>query len=48
MAQARHHAESAQSIPGARLMVIEGMGHDVPLQARARIVGAIDDLPRAA
>jgi pimeloyl-ACP methyl ester carboxylesterase len=40
--------ETAQSIPGAKLMVIEGMGHDLPPQAWPRIVGAIDDLARAA
>jgi pimeloyl-ACP methyl ester carboxylesterase len=40
--------ETAESIPGAKLVVIEGMGHDLPRQAWPRIVGAIDDLARGA
>jgi pimeloyl-ACP methyl ester carboxylesterase len=40
--------DTAESIPGAKLVIIEGMGHDLPRQAWPRIVGAIDDLARAA
>jgi pimeloyl-ACP methyl ester carboxylesterase len=40
--------DTAESIPGAKLVVIEGMGHDLPCQAWPRIVGAIDDLARGA
>ncbi len=36
--------DTAESIPGAKLVVIDGMGHDLPRQAWPRIVGAIDDL----
>jgi pimeloyl-ACP methyl ester carboxylesterase len=34
---------TARAIPGARLVVIEGMGHDLPRGAWPRIVGAIAD-----
>ena len=33
--------DTAESIPGAELLVIEGMGHDLPPAAWPRIVGAI-------
>jgi pimeloyl-ACP methyl ester carboxylesterase len=34
---------TAKAIPDARLVTIEGMGHDLPRAAWPRIVGAIDD-----
>jgi pimeloyl-ACP methyl ester carboxylesterase len=40
--------DTARSIPGAKLVLIEGMGHDLPRPAWPRIVGAIDDLARGA
>jgi pimeloyl-ACP methyl ester carboxylesterase len=40
--------DTAELIPGAKLVVIEGMGHDLPRQAWPCIVGAIDDLARGA
>jgi pimeloyl-ACP methyl ester carboxylesterase len=36
-----HGQATADAIPGARLLVIEGMGHDFPTYARARILDAI-------
>ena len=33
--------DTAQSIPGARLLIIEGMGHDLPRGAWPRIIDAI-------
>ncbi len=33
--------DTAEAIPGAALLVIEGMGHDLPPEAWPRIVGAI-------
>jgi pimeloyl-ACP methyl ester carboxylesterase len=38
--------DTAESIPGAKLVVIEGMGHDLPRETWPLIVGAIDDLAR--
>jgi len=35
-------ADTAQAIPGARLEVIEGMGHDLPLQLMERLLALID------
>jgi hypothetical protein len=35
--------DTARSIPGAELLVIEGMGHDLPEGAWPRIVGAISE-----
>jgi pimeloyl-ACP methyl ester carboxylesterase len=35
--------DAAQLIPGARLEVIEGMGHDLPLQLAERILALIDE-----
>jgi pimeloyl-ACP methyl ester carboxylesterase len=34
---------TARAIPGARLLMIEGMGHDLPPEAWPRIIGAIAD-----
>jgi pimeloyl-ACP methyl ester carboxylesterase len=34
--------DTAQLVPGARLEVIEGMGHDLPLQLAERILALID------
>ena len=34
---------TAKAVPGARLLVIEGMGHDLPREAWPRIIGAIDE-----
>ncbi|HVM98006.1 MAG TPA: alpha/beta hydrolase [Candidatus Acidoferrales bacterium] len=36
--------DTAGSIPGAELMVVEGMGHDMPTAVRPRIVEAISTL----
>jgi pimeloyl-ACP methyl ester carboxylesterase len=36
--------DTAESIPGARLLVIEGMGHDLPRGAWPQIVDAITEL----
>jgi pimeloyl-ACP methyl ester carboxylesterase len=33
--------ETAKAIPGARLVMIEGMGHDLPRGAWDRIIDAI-------
>ena len=33
---------TAQAIPGARLEVIEGMGHDLPAQLLERLLALID------
>jgi proline iminopeptidase len=35
--------DTAQNIPGARLEVIEGMGHDLPVQLAERILALIDE-----
>ena len=40
--------DTAASIPGAELLVIEGMGHDLPPGAWPRIVGAIGALTERA
>ncbi len=40
--------DTAAAIPGAELLVIEGMGHDLPRGAWPRIVGAIDAHARRA
>ena len=39
---------TARAIPGARLLEIEGMGHDLPRAAWPQIVGAIVEHARAA
>jgi pimeloyl-ACP methyl ester carboxylesterase len=39
---------TARAIPGARLMLIEGMGHDLPRGAWPRIIDAIAEHARAA
>ncbi len=39
---------TAEAIPGARLMVVEGMGHDLPEAAWPQIIPAIADHARAA
>jgi pimeloyl-ACP methyl ester carboxylesterase len=39
---------TARAIPGARLMMIEGMGHDLPRAAWPRILDAIAEHARAA
>jgi pimeloyl-ACP methyl ester carboxylesterase len=39
---------TARSIPGAKLMMIEGMGHDLPQAAWPQLVGAITQHARAA
>jgi pimeloyl-ACP methyl ester carboxylesterase len=39
---------TADAIPGARLVTIEGMGHDLPHQAWPQIIGAIVEHARAA
>jgi proline iminopeptidase len=38
-----HGIDTAQLIPGARLEVIEGMGHDLPVQLAERILALIDE-----
>lgn len=38
----------AAAIPGARLLEIEGMGHDIPRRVWAQVAGAIADLARQA
>ena len=32
---------TAEAIPGAQLMMVEGMGHDIPIEARGQVVAAI-------
>jgi pimeloyl-ACP methyl ester carboxylesterase len=39
---------TARAIPGARLMMVEGMGHDLPAAAWPQLVGAISDHAKAA
>jgi len=39
---------TAKAIPGARLMIIEGMGHDLPRGAWPQIIDAISEHARAA
>jgi pimeloyl-ACP methyl ester carboxylesterase len=39
---------TAKAIPGARLMMIEGMGHDLPRGAWPRLLDAISEHARAA
>ena len=39
---------TAKAIPGARLMMIEGMGHDLPRGAWPQIIDAIAEHARAA
>jgi pimeloyl-ACP methyl ester carboxylesterase len=41
-------ADTADAIPGARLLVIEGMGHDLPRGTWRRIVDGIADVATAA
>ena len=38
--------DTARSIPGARLMVLEGMGHALPIRLWPRIVDGIHDIAR--
>jgi pimeloyl-ACP methyl ester carboxylesterase len=38
---------TARAIPGARLLMIEGMGHDLPAAAWPQLVGAISDHAKA-
>ncbi|MBU2551664.1 MAG: alpha/beta fold hydrolase, partial [Proteobacteria bacterium] len=40
--------DTAEAIPGAELLVIEGMGHDFPRQAWDRIIEALAGLARRA
>ncbi|PKN05873.1 MAG: alpha/beta hydrolase, partial [Deltaproteobacteria bacterium HGW-Deltaproteobacteria-7] len=35
--------ETAQLIPGAKLLIIEGMGHDMPRETWQKIIDAISD-----
>ena len=39
---------TAKAIPGARLMIVDGMGHDLPEAAWPRLVPAIADHAHAA
>jgi pimeloyl-ACP methyl ester carboxylesterase len=39
---------SARAIPGAKLMKVEGMGHDLPSAAWPQLLGAISECARAA
>jgi pimeloyl-ACP methyl ester carboxylesterase len=39
---------TAKAIPGARLMMIEGMGHDLPRGVWPQIIDGISDHARAA
>ncbi len=39
-------ADTAASIPGARLLLIDGMGHDLPEPFHARIIDAIEETAR--
>lgn len=43
-----HGIDTATAIPGARLMMIEGMGHDIPAPLDARIIDAIVENTRRA
>jgi pimeloyl-ACP methyl ester carboxylesterase len=36
-----HGVDTAEAVPGAELLIIEGMGHDLPSALWPRIVGAI-------
>ncbi len=40
--------DTAKSIPGAELLLVEGMGHDLPRGAWPRIIDAIDALAKSA
>jgi len=40
--------DTADAVPGARLLVIDGMGHDLPRGAWPRIIGAIAEIAAAA
>jgi pimeloyl-ACP methyl ester carboxylesterase len=33
--------DTANSIPGAELLIIKGMGHDIPLDVASRVIEAI-------
>ena len=35
--------DTAASIPGAKLMMVEGMGHAIPVPLWPQIIGAIDE-----
>ena len=35
--------DTAASIPGAKLMMVEGMGHAIPIPMWPQIIGAIDE-----
>ena len=37
----KHGVHTAQAIPGAELVVIEGLGHELPEAAWPQIIGAI-------
>ena len=37
-----HGIETAALVPGAELLVIEGMGHDLPRAVWPRVIDAID------
>jgi pimeloyl-ACP methyl ester carboxylesterase len=39
---------TARAVPGAELVAIDGMGHDIPPEAWPRIAGAIDRNARRA
>ena len=39
---------TAKAIPGARLMMIEGMGHDLPRGVWPQLIDAISEHARAA
>jgi pimeloyl-ACP methyl ester carboxylesterase len=36
--------DTAESIPGAEILIIDGMGHDLPRAAWPRIIDAISNL----
>ena len=40
--------DTAQSIPGAKLMMVEGMGHAIPIPMWPQIIGAIADHAKGA
>lgn len=46
--QPDHGRATAAAIPGARLQMIEGMGHDIPRGAHPELIEAITGLTRAA
>ena len=40
--------DTAEAIPGAQLLIIEGMGHDLPRGAWQRIIDAITEITKSA